>query len=121
GQMDLFSGNKSVVQDEDLEVESSGIKEFDSLATVVTDYYIIDTPEKRALLNASLQKQKEFCFDTETTGLDAINASMVGISFSWKEREGYYVPVFADDFEKTRQILLEFSNVLYSDHIMKIG
>jgi DNA polymerase-1 len=121
GQMDLFSGNKSAVQEDDVEVESSGIKEFDSLATVVTDYYIIDTPEKRALLNASLQKQKEFCFDTETTGLDAINASMVGISFSWKEREGYYVPVFADDFEKTRQILLEFSNVLYSDHIMKIG
>ena len=47
-------------------------------------------------LVADLQQQKEICIDTETTGIDANNVSLVGLSFSIKEHEGYYVPI-ADD------------------------
>jgi len=121
GQMDLFSAGQNQPE-EDLTNSDAGVsKEFDSIATVVTDYYIIDTAEKRAILTTSLSKQKEFCFDTETTGIDALEATLVGLSFSWRKGEGYYVPVFADDFAKTKEILNEFSAVLASEQIMKIG
>lgn len=40
---------------------------------------------------ATLRKQKEFAFDTESTSLVARTADIVGISFSWKKNEAYYV------------------------------
>ena len=42
---------------------------------------------------ATLMKQKEICFDTETTGIDANDAEIVGMSFSVTPGEGYYVPL----------------------------
>ncbi|MBN8687404.1 MAG: DNA polymerase I [Chitinophagales bacterium] len=47
-------------------------------------------------LVAVLQKQKEICFDTETTGIDANEAELVGLSFSIKPGEAWYVPCPAD-------------------------
>jgi DNA polymerase I len=38
-----------------------------------------------------LKKQEEFAFDTETTSFDPILAELIGISFSWKEKEAYYL------------------------------
>jgi DNA polymerase-1 len=52
-------------------------------------------------LIAVLLKQKEICIDTETTGVDANNVSLVGLSFSFKEHEGYYIPVEDDGDGKT--------------------
>jgi len=43
-------------------------------------------------LIAYLMTQSEICFDTETTHLDANEAELVGLSFSCKKGEGYYVP-----------------------------
>ena len=45
---------------------------------------------------AELKKHDEICFDTETTGIDANDAELVGLSFSVKPGEGYYVPCPAD-------------------------
>ena len=45
-----------------------------------------------AFLN-ELKQQKVFAFDTETDDLGAMRSNMVGMSFSWKEGTGYYVPV----------------------------
>ncbi|MEN9522370.1 MAG: polymerase, partial [Bacteroidota bacterium] len=61
-------------------------------------YFIIDTKEKRAELIQQLMQQNEFCFDTETTGTDANNVEIVGMSFSFKAGEGYYIP-FGTDWE----------------------
>jgi DNA polymerase-1 len=44
-----------------------------------------------------LQKQKFFVFDTETTSLNPVNAELVGISFSWKTPEAWYIPVIAKE------------------------
>ena len=38
-----------------------------------------------------LKKQKSFTFDTETSGIDPITCEMLGVSFSWKEEEAYYL------------------------------
>jgi len=40
-----------------------------------------------------LKKQKEFVLDTETVNFDAVTADLLGISFSWKSREAYYLNV----------------------------
>ncbi len=58
-------------------------------------------------LVADLSKQKEICFDTETTGLDANEAELVGMSFSWKTGEAWYVPCPANQ-EETKKILKNF-------------
>lgn len=64
-------------------------------------------------LISELAKQKEICFDTETTGLDANQAELVGMSFSWKPGEGWYVPCPADQKE-TAKIIRQFEP-LFSD------
>ncbi len=64
--------------------------------------------------------QKEICFDTETTSLDAMNAELVGLSFSYVEGEAYYLPLEAD--RKEAQALLEMLRpVLENPAILKIG
>jgi len=57
------------------------------------DYQLIDTDEKFAAFLNELKKQKRFAFDTETDALGAIDANLIGMSFSWKEGTGFYVPV----------------------------
>ena len=47
----------------------------------------------REFVQASCTAQPKFCFDTETTALDPLRAELVGLSFSWKEGEAYYLPV----------------------------
>lgn len=75
--------------------------------TAVTD----DAALKKLL--ADLHKQKEICFDTETTGLDANQAELVGMSFSWTPGEGWYVPCPAD--QKETQKLLKQFEPLFAD------
>ncbi|MBS1919883.1 MAG: DNA polymerase I [Bacteroidetes bacterium] len=70
-----------------------------------------DTAIKK--LVAELKKHDEICFDTETTGIDANTAELVGMSFSVKPGEAYYVPCPADQ-KKTREILEQFS-LLFND------
>ena len=64
--------------------------------------------------------QTEICFDTETTGLDANDAELVGMSFSWQAGEAYYVPCPADQAE-TKKILNAFANVFKEESITWIG
>lgn len=56
-------------------------------------YETIDDNEKFQSFLALLREQKKFCLDTETTGLDPLRAKLVGLSFSWREGKGYYLPV----------------------------
>jgi len=83
-------------------------------------YYLADTVEKRAELIAALKKQTSFCFDTETTGTDANNCELVGLSFAVKPTEAWYVPVPVDE-AGIRAIVNEFKAVLEDASIGKIG
>jgi DNA polymerase I len=56
-------------------------------------YRTIDTPEHFAEFLAELKRQPRFCVDTETTAIDPLRADLVGLSFSWKPGEAYYLPV----------------------------
>ncbi|HCN83927.1 MAG TPA: DNA polymerase I, partial [Sphingobacteriaceae bacterium] len=83
-------------------------------------YHLADTAEKRAALIALLKAQTSICFDTETTGLDANNAELVGLSFAIKPGEAWYVPV-PEDQAKCNEIVQEFKSVLEDEKIRKIG
>ncbi|MCH7596995.1 MAG: DNA polymerase I [Planctomycetes bacterium] len=58
-------------------------------------YEVVDTPEALQQLADRLARQSCFAFDTETTGLNPVASGLVGLSFSWKAGEAYYVPVQA--------------------------
>ena len=80
------------------------------------DYQLVDTPDKIKNLVAILQGAKEICLDTETTGTDPIKARLVGVSFSIKEGQGWYVPVYE------KQEALELLRPIYENpDTLKIG
>ena len=80
------------------------------------DYQLVDTPDKIKNLMAVLQGAKEICLDTETTGTDPIKARLVGVSFSIKEGQGWYVPVYE------KQEALELLRPIYENpDIIKVG
>ena len=56
-------------------------------------YEMVDSLERLESILAEAQKIGEAAIDTETTSKSAIEASLVGISLSFKEGEAYYVPV----------------------------
>ena len=80
------------------------------------DYQLVDTPDKIKNLVAVLQGAKEICLDTETTGTDPIKARLVGVSFSIKEGQGWYVPVYE------KQEALELLRPIYENpDTLKVG
>ena len=93
---------------------------FTDISTTNHLYQLIDTKKGREILLRNILKQKEVTFDTETTSLDALEAELVGISFSWEKGKGYYVP-FSADFEETKTIINEFKPFFEDESISKIG
>ncbi len=91
-----------------------------TLKDVKHNYILVDTTEKRSELINKLKSVKEFCFDTETTGIDTINAQIVGLSFAVTENEAFYIP-FDNNFDKQKNILKEFKNLFENENITKIG
>jgi DNA polymerase-1 len=81
---------------------------------------LANTPEKRADLIEKLKAQTLISFDTETTGIEANSAELVGLSFSWKAHEGYYVPVPADQ-KAAQAIVEEFREIFENKEIKKVG
>ncbi len=122
-QLDMFSAAPAKEEETAVEetlpydVQATGK---DNIHTVAHDYYVMDSPAKRKMLISYLLKQKEFCFDTETTALDAYEAELVGLSFSYKAKEAYYVPMPADQTE-SKAILEEFRPVFENEQILKIA
>ncbi|MEM1320904.1 MAG: DNA polymerase I [Bacteroidota bacterium] len=91
-----------------------------SLKDVEHDYKLVATAEERAELIQLLAQQDLFCFDSETTGVDANIAELVGLSFSCKKGEAYYVP-FPEDQAEVRGVLAEFAELFGNEKIGKIG
>ncbi len=119
-QQDLF-GNAvpSKPQPSFPKIEAHSVAE-NSIENTKHEYHLTDTKEKRTELIALLSKQKVFCYDTETTGIDANLAELVGLAFSVKPAEAFYVPIPADQKE-AQKIVDEFKEVLENEKIEKIG
>ncbi|WKD85726.1 DNA polymerase I [Polaribacter huanghezhanensis] len=115
GQFDLFAapGTGSVSEAE----VASGFK---TIATTNHFYQHIDSPLARKMLLKKLMQQTSVCFDTETTGLKALEVELIGIAFSYEIGKGYYVS-FPENQEETATILEEFRPFFESEEIEKIG
>lgn len=124
GQMSMFGGastsDTETLTEESTQEEEASPKNLDNINTILHDYHVIDTPELRKSLLTYLLEQDEICFDTETTGLDAFEALLVGIAFSYCKGEAYYIPV-PQNQEEARAIVHEFKSVFESEKITKIG
>lgn len=83
-------------------------------------YQLLQTVQERKDLIDLLLKEKSICFDTETTGIDANLAELVGLSFAIKPGEGYYIPVSANR-DEAQALVDEFRHVLENESIAKIG
>ena len=114
GQFDLFnvpgSGN----------TETQSINGFKTINNTSHFYQLVNTSLARKLLLEKLLLQKSVCFDTETTGLKALEVELIGIAFSWEVGKGYYVS-FPEDQEETRNILETFKPFFEDESIEKIG
>ncbi|HTD94183.1 MAG TPA: DNA polymerase I [Chitinophagaceae bacterium] len=114
-QTDLF-GN--VVEPVKTKTQENGQAQDDEPARpeMPVDKNISNTPHKYETIEgeaaikklvAELNKSAEICFDTETTGIDANDTELVGLSFSVTPGQAYYIPCPADE-EKTNEILSYF-------------
>lgn len=124
-QISMFEADTSsnVVVHENLDEEAASAytgSSKDTIDSVVHEYHLIDTPELRKNLIHYLSQQDEFCFDTETTSVDAVDAEIVGMSFAYRKAEAYYIPFPADQHE-AYQIVQEFKSLFENEEIMKIG
>ncbi len=93
-QQDLFGNAVAApTSTETEETESVTVHAEKNISNTKHNYICADTVEKRMSLITLLMGEREVSFDSETTGIDANNADLVGLSFAWKPGEAYYVPI----------------------------
>lgn len=110
----LFAAAPQGIQEKEYRVAKQDITSVDH------DYVLVTSEADRKKLASSMAKQKFFCFDTETTGLDSQQVDIVGLAISWEKGKGYYVPV-DEDMNLAKLELSVFKEVLENDKIIKVG
>lgn len=99
----------------------------DMVATAKTEetrYHLINTVEKFHEFLDQLKEQRVFAIDLETTGTEPLKAEIVGISFSWQEREAYYIPLMAPEGTEHLNKDIVFPKIrliLEDESVKKIG
>ncbi len=100
--------NEEGIENVDLPIEN-----MQTISTLEHNYKLIQTNEEIDALINELQTQNEICFDTETTGLDAMACEIVGMSFSYQPTKAFYIAC-PEDQEQTKKIL-ELVSVLFNN------
>ncbi len=95
-------------------------KKKDDINSVPHQYYLVKNEMQRASLRAGLAVSGEFCFDTETTGIDTHTSELICISFSFRKHEAYCV-ILPAGFEEAKKVLEEFREIFADENIVKIG
>ncbi len=111
-QGDLFSGLAGTT--------STPGTAFDTIGTVKKSYHLITEAGEIQDLCRKVAAEGKICFDTETTGLDVMTASLVGVSVSMKAHEGYFL-YMPEDRRKVIELLLPLKKILEDPSILKIG
>jgi DNA polymerase-1 len=113
---DISDEGGAELGDEDLPVELVVNK---NSANTPHSYKAIEGKENILALIKELSAQKEICIDTETTGINANDVELVGLSFSYKEHEGFYIPI-ANEVEAKKTLTL-FDPLFKNKDIVWIG
>jgi DNA polymerase-1 len=123
GQMDLFV---TVEEGKEIDVQIASIDEPQEVVGLTADkninntphnYTLVDSAEKIKALVDELMAIEEISFDTETTGTYAHDVELVGLSFSYKQGEGYYIPA-PKGHDETIEFLEQF-RPLFEDETKK--
>ncbi len=91
---------------------------YDSVQSVAHSYLLVDSEEQLREVVAKVGSEKEFCFDTETTGFDLFNDRIVGLSIAVRPHEAWYIPFPATNSSEYVSIL---KPLFEDDSIAKIG
>lgn len=83
-------------------------------------YHTIHTDTEILALVDKLSGSTRISFDTETTGINAHEAELVGASLAVTPHEGYYIP-FSEDFASAKAKLSLLKPLLENEQIEKIG
>lgn len=102
------------------DTEDSKNSNLSSLENLDYDYQLIDTEDKIDDFLQNILTKEIFSLDTETTGTDPIRAELVGMSFSFKENQAFYVPVPANR-DEVQKIVNKFKPVFENEKTVKVG
>lgn len=102
------------------DTEDSKNSNLSSLESLDYDYQLIDTEDKIDDFSQNILTKEIFSLDTETTGTDPIRAELVGMSFSFKENQAFYVPVPANR-DEAQKIVNKFKSVFENEKTVKVG
>jgi len=114
-QFDLFGS--AIAEDTS---EETRHQYYATLENTEHSYQIIQGDLGLKLLLQQLQNQSSVCFDTETTGIDTLNAELVGISFSYEKGKGFYIP-FPENREEAMVLIAKLLPFFENESIEKIG
>ena len=113
-QLDLFADFPS--DGEEITENSS----FETLKTIHHDYKLVDNEEEITRLRDFLMTKEIVSLDTETTSTNAIEAELVGLSFSVEENKAYYIPI-PPNSKKALEIVNIFKPLYENEKILKVG
>lgn len=115
---DLFSNHNATTWAN--EESESTVVNFKTINNTSHNYILIDKEEDIAKFLREALLQNELCFDTETTHIDPMQASLVGMSFAWQAHTAYYLPC-PQDLQKTNIILAVLQPLFDKQDILWIG
>lgn len=93
---------------------------FESLKTTAHDYKLVDNQDEMHRLCDFFVTKEILSLDTETTSTNAIEAELVGLSFSVEEHKAFYVPI-PSEREEAERIVAIFKPVYENERILKVG
>ena len=100
--------------------ESAKISNLATLKTTAHEYKLVENEDDLLKLCDFFRTNEILSLDTETTSTSAIDAELVGLSFSVKEHEAFYVPVPAER-EQALKIVNIFKPLYEDPKILKVG
>ncbi|MHA8103505.1 DNA polymerase I [Aquirufa nivalisilvae] len=126
-QMDMFGSPapaapiSSISKEENMEEEeASSYQSFNTLENTPHQYHLVQGEAAIKGLISYLARQTSFCFDTETTNINAIDAELVGMSFAYRKGEAFYIP-FPENSAECQQQLDLFKELFANEQIQKIA
>ncbi len=113
-QKDSFQG--SLFGDEEI----TPVTEKETIENVNHNYILIDGSSELKEFVKKVLLLTEFCFDTETTNINALEAELVAMAFSWEKGSGYLIH-FPESQQETKVLLEIIRPVFENKASLKIG
>ena len=107
-------------EDPALEFDFGPYEEVQELDPDAVDYDFVQNREQLEQFVSELEGHDRYAFDAETTSTDPMYASLVGLSFSWADEQGVYVPTPLPDGTGTDAVLDMLGPLLEAD-TTKVG